>query len=63
MALHLRPLTVEEATTIQQLARSRTKPAQLVERAEMIRRAAEGAAMGAIAAALRRRTRRRRPAR
>ena len=52
MALQVRPLTVAEATAIQHRARSRTKPARLVERAEMIRRAAAGTAMRAIAAAL-----------
>lgn len=52
MVLHLRPLSAEEATTIQQLARSRTKSARLVERAEMRRRAAAGDGMGVIAATL-----------
>jgi transposase len=52
MAIRLRPLTAEESTTIQRLARARTEPARLVERAQLIQRAAQGEALGAIAAAL-----------
>jgi len=52
MVRHLRPLTAEEATTIQRLARPRTKSARLVERAEMLRRAAAGDGMEVIAATL-----------
>ncbi len=52
MAIRLRPLTEDESTTIGRLARSRTEPARRVERAEMIRRAADGEAMGRIATTL-----------
>jgi transposase len=52
MAIRLRPLTDEEQTTIRRRARSRTEPARRVERAEMIRRAADGEAMKDIASAM-----------
>jgi transposase len=52
MAIRLRALTAEEQTTIRRLARSRTAPARLVERAQMIEGAARGEALGAIAAVL-----------
>lgn len=51
MTLRLRPLTTEESATIRRWARSRTEPARRVERAEIIRRAAAGAALTDIAAA------------
>ncbi len=50
MVLRLRPLTEEERSTLQRVARSRTAPARLVERAQMIQRAAAGEALGTIAA-------------
>ena len=52
MAIRLRPLTNEERATVHRLARSRTAPARLVERAQMVQRAALGEAMGTVAAAL-----------
>jgi transposase len=52
MALRLRPLTAEESTTIQRLARARAAPARRVERAQMVWRAAQGEAPTVIAAAL-----------
>jgi transposase len=51
MAIRLRPLTDAERSTIQRWARSRTEPARRVERAELIRRAADGEAMKDIASA------------
>lgn len=51
LRLRLRPLTGEEAAMIERWARSRTDPARRVERAEMIRRAANGEALKDIAAA------------
>jgi transposase len=51
MALRLRPLTEEERTTIPRLARSRTGPARLVGRAQLIQRAAHGEVLAPIAAA------------
>ncbi len=52
MALRLRALMDEEGTMIQRWARSRTEPARRVERAQMVWRAAQGEALGAIAAEL-----------
>lgn len=52
MAIRVRPLTDDERRTIHRLAHSRTEPARLVERAQMIQRAAQGEALGTIAAAL-----------
>jgi transposase len=52
VGLRLRPLTDDERTLIRRWARSRTEPARRVERAEMIRRAGDGEALKAIAAAL-----------
>jgi transposase len=52
MAIRLRPLTEEERTTIHCLARSRTEPARLVERARMIQRAVQGETIDSIAVAL-----------
>jgi transposase len=51
MAIRVRELTDEERTTIRGLARSRTAPARLVERAQMVWQAAQGEALGAIATA------------
>jgi transposase len=53
MALHARPLTPEEYTSLRQLAHSRTAPARLVERARIIWQAQQGRRVSAIAAALR----------
>jgi len=50
--LTLRSLTKPEAETIKRLAQSRTEPARLVERAQMIWRAHEGARVPAVARAL-----------
>ena len=50
--MRVRPLTDAEHRTIHRLAKSRTEPARLVERAQMVRRAARGEALGAIATAL-----------
>jgi transposase len=47
--LTVRPLTAEEATAIEALARSRTAPARAVERARIIREAQHGARVPAIA--------------
>lgn len=52
MALRVRCLTEAEHTTIGRLARSRTEPARLVERARMIHQAARGEALSAIAVVL-----------
>ncbi|MHB0870568.1 MAG: helix-turn-helix domain-containing protein [Chloroflexota bacterium] len=49
MALRVRPMTAEEAQSIEQLARSRTAPARSVERARIIRLAREGLRVPAIA--------------
>jgi transposase len=49
MALRLRGLTSEETAEIERLARSRTAPARLVERARIIRLAGTGKAAPAIA--------------
>lgn len=49
MALRVRTLTEEEAKEIQRLARSRTKPARRVERAQMIALSREGKTVPAIA--------------
>lgn len=49
MALRVRPMTIEEVETIEQLARSRTAPARAVERARIIRLAREGRRVLAIA--------------
>ena len=54
MALKLRALTEEERTQIERLASSRTAPARSVERAQIIRLAAEGRAAPQIAEHLRR---------
>jgi hypothetical protein len=48
MAIRLRLLSDDESAAVRRLARSRTAPARLVERAEMICRAAAGEAMGAM---------------
>jgi transposase len=53
MALHARPLTPDEYTSLRQLAHSRTAPARLVERARIIWQAQQGRRVSAIAAALR----------
>jgi transposase len=50
--LTLRPLTDEEARTIDRLAHSRTEPARAVERARIIWQARQGARVPAIARAL-----------
>jgi transposase len=50
--LLLRPLTDDEARTIDRLARSRTEPARAVERAQIVWRAHQGARVPAIARAL-----------
>ena len=42
MALRVRELTVEEKAEVERLARSRTAPARLVERARLVRLASEG---------------------
>ncbi len=52
MALRLRSLADSEQAASRRLARSRTGPARLVQRAQMGWRAAHGEAMDAIAAAL-----------
>ena len=52
MAIRRRALTDEERRMIARLARSRTASARLVERAQLVWRAAQGETMGAIAAAL-----------
>jgi transposase len=48
----LRPLTAEEASAVEVLARSRTAPARRVERARIIRRAGRGETPPIIAEAL-----------
>src|ERR671917_26409 len=48
----LRELTAEEASAVEILARSRTAPAQRVERARIVWRASRGETPPAIAAAL-----------
>ena len=48
----LRPMTPEEQTATAEMLRSRTAPVRLVERARIIRAAAEGRSAPAIAAAL-----------
>jgi transposase len=50
--LTLRPLTDDEARTLDRLAHSRTEPARAVERAQIVRRAREGARVPAVARAL-----------
>lgn len=50
--LTLRPLTDDEAKTIERLAHSRTEPARAVERAQMVWRAHRGERVPAIARAL-----------
>jgi transposase len=50
--LTLRPLSDDEAKTIERLAHSRTEPARAVERAQMVWRAHRGARVPAIARAL-----------
>jgi transposase len=49
LALRVRPMTAEEAETIEQLARSRTAPARRVERARILRLSREGLKVPAIA--------------
>ena len=49
MAIHLRRLTPEEQTEIEQLAHSRTAPARLVERARIVWYASQGERSPAIA--------------
>lgn len=51
--LHLRPMTLEEHTTITHLRQSRTEAARLVERARIIWLASQGRRVPAIAAELR----------
>ena len=53
MALHARPLTPEEYTSLRQQAHSRTAPARMVERARIIWLAQQGRRVSAIVAALR----------
>lgn len=53
MALQARELTPEEQTSLRRLARSRTEPARVVERARIIWLAHEGWRVPAIAAELR----------
>jgi transposase len=53
VALHLRELTPEETDDIKRLARSRTAPARLVERARMVWLASQGQRVPAIARELR----------
>src|SRR5262245_66506294 len=48
----LRALTPEEQSAIDELARARTAPARLVDRARIIQAAAQGQAPGKIAAGL-----------
>jgi transposase len=50
--LQLRPMSAEEAEEIARLARARTAPVRLVERARIIARAREGRRVPAIAAEL-----------
>src|SRR5438094_2398438 len=52
MGLRVRELTAEEADEIEKLARSRTAPARLVERARIVRLARQGRRVPAIAQAL-----------
>jgi transposase len=52
MALHLRPLTEEETTTIKKWSQSRTEEARLVERAKIVQLASAGRQVPAIAATL-----------
>src|SRR5690242_9474159 len=52
MALHLRPLTSEEATVVEKLTRSRTAPARTVERARIVWEAHQGHRVPAIATTL-----------
>jgi transposase len=47
--LRVREMTAEEAAAIERLARSRTEPARLVERARIIRHAGQGRPVRAIA--------------
>jgi len=47
--LTLRPLTDDEARTLDRLAHSRTEPARVVERAQIVWRAREGARVPTIA--------------
>ena len=54
MAVRVRELTDEERATVERLASSRTAPARSVERAQIIRLAAEGHAAPQIAEHLRR---------
>ena len=49
MALHLRPLTAEEQTKIERLARAQSAPVRLVRRARIIQLAAHGQTVPAIA--------------
>jgi transposase len=51
--LRVREMTAAEAETIERLARSRTEPARLVERARIIRSAGQGRTVRAVAADLR----------
>ena len=51
--LRVRAMTAEEAEAIERLARSRTEPARLVERARIIRHAGRGRPVRAVAADLR----------
>ena len=52
MALHVRPLTAEEACELRRRVASRTLPARVVERATMIWRVHEGMRVPAVAAHL-----------
>ena len=52
MPVQARPLTAAEGAEVGRLARSRTAPARLVERARIVRLAAEGRPAAAIAAAV-----------
>jgi transposase len=52
MRIRVRKLTDEERETVERLARSRTAPARLVERAQMITLASRGRRVSAIAAEL-----------
>ena len=53
MALRVREMTVEERKEIERLANARTAPARVVERARIIRAAAQGERVPAIARQLR----------
>lgn len=51
--LRVREMTAEEGETIERLARSRTEPARLVERARIVRSAGQGRPVRAVAEDLR----------